>query len=208
MTPPLPTPRLTPAFAVALAGAVLLLLLQAMPGVLSTLEYRRAMLATEPWRLLTAHLVHINWTHASVNAGAWLVLARLFEPRLDAKRQLLSLLFGAAFISLSLAAFYPSIEWYRGASGALHALFFAGACASLADALRRRSPAAALLPLALLAGGGIKVALEMPRGAATPYAEWLAAATAPQAHLFGAIAGTALGLLLALSGRRSTVPGP
>ena len=98
MTPPLPTPRLTPAFAVALAGAVLLLLLQAMPGVLSTLEYRRAMLATEPWRLLTAHLVHINWTHASVNAGAWLVLARLFEPRLDAKRQLLSLLFGAAFI--------------------------------------------------------------------------------------------------------------
>jgi rhomboid family GlyGly-CTERM serine protease len=202
MTPPLPTPRLTPAFAVALAGAVLLLLLQAMPGVLSTLEYRRAVLAAEPWRLLTAHIVHINWTHAAVNAGAWLVLARLFEPRLDAKRQLLSLLFGAAVISLSLAAFYPSIAWYRGASGALHALFFAGACASLVAALRRRSPAAVLLPLALLAGGWIKVALEMPRSAATPYAGWLAAATVPQAHLFGAIAGTALGLLLALRQRR------
>ena len=204
----LPALRVTAAFAVALAGAALLLLLQAMPDVHSVLEYRRAALATEPWRLLTAHIVHINWTHAAVNAAAWLVLARLFEQQIDAKRQLLSLLVGAAFISLSLAAFYPSIEWYRGASGALHALFFAGACASLASALRSPSRTAALPPLTLLAGGSIKVALEIPPGAATPYVEWLAAATVPQAHLLGAIAGAALGLLLALSQRRRKVLNP
>ena len=208
MSYPSPTPRVRPAFAAALAGAALVLLLQAMPEVLSVLEYRRAMLVSEPWRLLTAHIVHVNWMHALLNAGAWLVLARLFEPHFDAKRQLLSLLFGAAFISLSLATFYPSIQWYRGASGALHALFFAGASASLATALRNRSRPATLLPLALLAGGAIKVALEIPRGATTPYVEWLAAATVPQAHLLGAIAGTALGLLLAGSQRRRTTLNP
>jgi rhomboid family GlyGly-CTERM serine protease len=188
----------------ALAGAALTLLLQSLPAVLPALEYRRAMLLAEPWRLLTAHLVHVNWTHALVNAGAWLVLARLFAPQLDARRQLLSLLVGAACISLALAACYPSIEWYRGASGALHALFFAGAGTALAASLRRRSWHAVLPPLALVAGGCAKIALELPRDGATPYAEWLAATTVPQAHLFGAIAGTALALLFAASARRPT----
>ena len=195
MDPPLPTSRPRSAFVAALAGAALILLLQAMPSVQPALEYRRGMLANEPWRLLTAHVVHINWTHALLNAGAWLVLARLFAPQLDAKRQLLSLALGAAFTSLGLAVGYPSIDWYRGASAALHALFFAGATAALAGARRDRPRTAWLPPLALLAGGWIKVALEVPRGAITPYAEWLAATTVPQAHLFGAISGTALGLL-------------
>jgi len=202
MAPPLPTARPRSAFVAALAGAALILLLQAMPSVQPQLEYRRGLLADEPWRLLTAHVVHINWTHALSNAGAWLVLARLFAPQLDARRQLLSLALGAAFTSLGLAIGYPSIDWYRGASAALHALFFAGATAALAGARPGRPWTAWLPPLALLAGGWIKVAIEMPRGAITPYAEWLAAATVPQAHLFGAISGTALGLIFAGGLRR------
>jgi len=194
---PLPARRQKFALPSALAGAALILLLQAMPDVLPALEYRRALLANEPWRLLTAHLVHVNWRHALVNAAAWLVLARLFAPHLDAKRQLLSLALGAVCVSLGLAGFFPSIEWYRGASGALHALFFAGATAMLGGAARSRQWSTALLPMTLLAGGCIKVAIELPHGAATPHAQWLAAATVPQAHLFGAIAGTAAGLVFA-----------
>ena len=178
----------------ALAGGAIILLLQSVPALLPALEYRRAALAAEPWRLLTGHFVHVNWTHALVNAGAWPVLAWLFAPRLDARRQLMSLALGGLFISLALAAWYPSIAWYRGASGALHALFFAGATVAVGAALRKRSRRAVLIPAALLAGGWIKVALEHPGGDATPYAGWLAATTVPQAHLFGAIAGTALGL--------------
>lgn len=181
----------------ALAGAALILLLQSMPAVLPALEYRRAALAAEPWRLLTGHLVHVNWTHALVNAVAWVVLASLFAPQLDARRQSLSLALGAAFISLALAGGYPSIAWYRGASGALHALFFAGAVTAVGASLRRQPRRPALLPLALLVGGWIKVALEQPGGSATPHAEWLAATTVPQAHLLGALAGTLLGLLFA-----------
>lgn len=196
-----PIPRLSPALLAALAAAALILLLQAMPGIIPALEYRRTALPSQPWRLLSGHLVHLNWTHALVNAGAWLVLARLFMPQLDAKRQLLSVALGAASVSLGLAVGYPAIEWYRGASGALHALFFTGATVALAASMRQRSWPAALPPLLLVAGGWTKVALEFPRGSATPYAEWLAATTVPQAHFLGAVAGTALGLLLAAQAR-------
>jgi rhomboid family GlyGly-CTERM serine protease len=196
-------PHVLPApLTAALAGSALILLLQLAPAVLPALEYRRAALMAEPWRLLTGHLVHVNWTHALVNAGAWLVLARLFAPQLDARRQSLILALGAAFISLALAARYPSIEWYRGASGALHALFFAGTTTALGASLRERPRRAALIPLALLAGGWIKVVLEQPGGSATPYAEWLAATTVPQAHLLGAVAGTVLGLYFAARARQ------
>lgn len=201
MSPPSPTPRLSPALLAALAGGTLIALLQAMPEIIPALEYRRTALPSEPWRLLSGHLVHVNWTHALVNAGAWLVLAHLFTPQLDVKRQLLSLALGAASVSLGLAALYPAIEWYRGASGALHALFFAGATVALAASLRQRSWPAALPPLLLVAGGWTKVALEFPRGSTTPYAEWFAATTVPQAHFLGAVAGTALGLLLAAQAR-------
>jgi rhomboid family GlyGly-CTERM serine protease len=207
MRPPLPPPRLSPALVAALAGSALLLLQQAIPSAPPVLEYRRPLLTAEPWRLLTGHFVHLNWTHALVNAGAWLLLAGLFAPQLGAKRQLLSVALGSAFVSLALAAFNPAIEWYRGASGVLHVLFFAGATTALAAALRSRSGPASLLPLALLVAGWTKVALEVPLDpAATPYAEWLAAATVPQAHLWGALAGSALGLVMAgIAPGRSTV---
>jgi rhomboid family GlyGly-CTERM serine protease len=189
------------AIALALAGAASILLLQSIPAVLPALEYRRVLLAAEPWRLLGAHLVHVNWLHAAVNAGAWLLLARLFLRELGFGLQLLCLAIAAVFISLALAAWYPGIAWYRGASGVLHALYFAGAMAMLAEGVGRAAARRALLAPALLAGGWIKVAMEMPRGADTVFSDWLGAATVPQAHFLGAVCGTALGLAAGL-GRR------
>jgi len=201
MNPQSLTLRPSPPLLAALAGAALILLLQAMPELIPALEYRRTALPGQPWRLLSGHLVHLNWTHALVNAGAWLVLAHLFAPQLALKHQLASLALGAASVSLGLAIGYPAIEWYRGASGALHALFFTGATVAFAASLCQRSWATALLPLLLVGGGWAKVALELPRDSATPYAAWLAATTVPQAHFFGAVAGTALGLLLSAKAR-------
>jgi rhomboid family GlyGly-CTERM serine protease len=195
-----PARRIPPVLFAASAAAALVLVLQAVPAAGSMLEYRRGLLAGEPWRLLTAHFVHINWTHALANAVAWLVLAQLFAAQINARRHWLTIAVAAATVSGALAAFYPAIEWYRGASGVLHALFFAGATAMLLGALLRPPPRALALPLALLAGGWAKVALELPHGAFTPYAAWLGATTVPQAHLLGAIAGTAVGLCFAFSG--------
>jgi len=200
-----PPNGLPSALTAALAGSALILLLQSVPPFLPALEYRRAALAAEPWRLLTGHFVHVNWTHALVNAAAWPLLAWLFAPQLDARRQWLTLVLGALFISLALAGGHPSIEWYRGASGALHALFFAGAVTAVGASLRRHPGRPAPLPLALLVGGWIKVALEQPGGSVTPYAEWLAATTVPQAHLLGALSGSLLGLLF--TARAARPPG-
>lgn len=195
-----PGRRIPPVAFGALAAAGLVLGLQAMPAAGSLLEYQRTLLAGEPWRLLTAHLVHINWTHALANAVAWVVLAQLFAAQINARRHWLTIAVAAAAVSGGLAAFYPAIEWYRGASGVLHALFFAGATAALLGALLSQPWRVPALPLALLAGGWAKVAIELPHGAITPYATWLGATTVPQAHLLGAIAGTALGLHFAVRG--------
>jgi len=179
----------------ALAIAIAALLMQALP-VGDALEFRRSLLGAEPWRVITAHIVHVNWAHALINAAALVVVARLFAPDLGAQRQLLTLVAAAASISIGLALVYPGIAWYRGLSGVLHGLFFAGAAIWLMKA-RPRNWRRLWLPAALFFGGWIKVAFEQPGGARTPYAEWLGAGTVPQAHLIGAICGTLLGLFFA-----------
>jgi rhomboid family GlyGly-CTERM serine protease len=196
----------------ALAGLSLLLLAHlatgAWPGFAEALEYRRAALGAQPWRLLTAHWVHINWTHVLINAAAWFMVARLFSFELTPGRQMLVLLLAGVAISAALAAGYPKIEWYRGFSGELHALFFAGASAWLLKTLvgsETRTLRAIWLPGALVLGGWIKVVLEQPSEGVTPYAAWLGATTVPQAHLVGALCGTAFGVAVALR-RSSTAP--
>lgn len=187
---------------VALIGGAVTLVLQAFPQT-ALLEYRRALLATEAWRALSGHFVHINWTHAAINVAAWWVVARLFAPDLGARRQAGALVLSALGISAVLATIFPSIEWYRGLSGALHGLFFAGATVWLAKA-RPRNLKTLWLPAGLWIGGWIKVALEQPGGAATPYVDWLQAGVVPQAHLAGAAFGTLFGLAVAaLDARRN-----
>ena len=184
----------------ALAVGALALVLM-MPGTAELLEYRRALLAAEPWRLLTGHLVHLNWPHALINVLALLIVARLFASELEARRQTAVLLTAAFAISAALAQLWPGIAWYRGLSGVVHALFFAGATMWLAST-QPRDTRGLWLPAALFFGGWIKVALEQPTGDVLPHAEWLGAAVVPQAHLIGAACGTALGLAFALADRR------
>jgi len=193
-------PRLTSIDVVAGLVAVSAVALAAT-GYAESLEYRRALLGAEPWRTLSAHLVHLNAQHAVINALALLVVARLFAPDLNALRQGVVLLVSALAISIGLALFYPAIAWYRGLSGVVHGLYFAGATAWLVRA-RPRTAAVLWLPLALVAGGWIKVLLEQPAGETLPHADWLGAAVVPQAHLIGAVCGTVLGLVFALADPR------
>ncbi|MCX8004876.1 MAG: rhombosortase [Burkholderiaceae bacterium] len=180
---------------VALAGAAVLLALALLTPLAPWLEYRREVLAAQPWRAVTGHLVHLSWLHGAVNAAAWFVLARLFAPELGARWQLALVALAAFGITGLLAWGYPQIGWYRGFSGVLHALYFAGATQAVAAAWRAGAGWRGLwLPAVLLAGGSLKVALEQPADGLTPYAAWLGAPVVPQAHLLGALCGTALGL--------------
>ena len=198
---PVRAPRLSPPERAAIGLALALLAVHALaPG--DALEYRRSALAQQPWRLLTGHLVHLNWLHALVNAVALWVVARLYAPDLSALRQAIALAASALAISAALAWLHPDIEWYRGLSGALHGLFFAGAATWLL-AERPRRLRRLWMPAALFAGGWVKVVLEQPGAGALPYAGWLGAAVVPQAHLVGAVCGSVLGALFAATQARS-----
>lgn len=174
---------------------VLLLQLLDLP---EALEYRRPLLLAEPWRLFTGHFVHLSWLHAVLNCVALLLLERLFENRLRRGEQWLVLAAAPVVISLAFWAALPGLGWYRGLSGALHALFFAG-CIVWAST---HAGHARWLPLAALAAGALKVLLEQPWDATFPFRAWLGAAVVPQAHLAGALAGVAAGLLLASRRKR------
>lgn len=187
----------------ALTGMIVpvfvVLLLQFL-GLPDELEYRRPVLLSEPWRLVTAHFVHLSWLHAVLNCVALLLLERLFDGRLRRSEQWIVLAVAPLAISLAFWIALPGLGWYRGLSGTLHAFYFAGCVVWLASA----SGHARWLPSAALAGGAIKVLLEQPWDATFPFREWLGAAVVPQAHLFGALLGVAAGLFYARERRRSS----
>ncbi|MGH6611314.1 MAG: rhombosortase [Burkholderiaceae bacterium] len=184
---------------IAIIIAMCMLIVQGLPAsVLKALEYQSAMWTVEPWRLIAGNFVHVNWQHAMINAVALWIVARLFAPDLTASRQLAALLIAALAIGLGLALLYPTISWYRGLSGALHGLYFAGAAKWLIQA-RPRTFSRLWLPSALYFGGWIKVILEQPGGSTTPYEQWLGEGDVPQAHLIGAACGTLFGLLFSMS---------
>jgi rhomboid family GlyGly-CTERM serine protease len=165
------------------------------------LEYRHALAAKEPWRLFTGHFVHLSLLHALLNCVALLLLDRLFADRLWS-RELFSILgLTPILISLVFWLVLPELQWYRGLSGVLHAVYFAGCVAWIASSAGR----ARWLPAAALVGGTLKVLVEQPWDASFPVHEVLRIAVVPQSHLIGAIVGTAAGLLLR---QRRKKPGP
>jgi len=183
--------RLTPA--VGLPIVMLIVLLLELLGLGPALEYRRPLLLPEPWRLLTAHFVHLSLLHALLNGVALLLLGRLFADRLRAVELWTILLAAPVLISLLFWIAVPGLGWYRGLSGVLHALYFAGCVVWLRTSRGR----ARWLPMAALLAGLVKVLIEQPWDASFPFHAWLGAPVVPQAHLIGALIGTASGLLIA-----------
>ncbi len=118
-----------PAEIFALLGALGLVLLHAgaSPAVLALLEYHADRVWAQPWRVFSAHLVHLSWAHVLVNAAAWVVVVRLFFKELTVLRQLVTLVVAGIVIGCALPLLWPGIGHYRGFSGVLHALYFAGA---------------------------------------------------------------------------------
>jgi rhomboid family GlyGly-CTERM serine protease len=167
---------------------------------LDELEYRRALAASEPWRLLTGHFVHITLMHAILNAVALALLGRLFADRFKPVELFGILAVAPLVVSILFWLLLPELQWYRGLSGVLHSVYFAGCVVWIAATTGR----ARWLPIAALIGGTVKVLVEQPWDASFPVHELLRVAVVPQAHLIGAIVGTAAGLLLRQSRRRAS----
>ena len=137
----------------ALLGAALLLLLPTLAGDggQAWLRYERGALAQgQWWRLLTAHLVHLDLRHALLNAAGlalvWVLFARAYSP----KAWLAILLGAAAAIDAGLWLGDSTVQWYVGSSGVLHGAMAAGALAHIRRGERDGWVLAALLAVKLL----------------------------------------------------------
>jgi len=154
--------------------------------VRNALSYNRVGLAQgEWWRVLTAHFVHMDAGHALLNGLGVVLMWALFARDYSPLRWLAIYLFSALCISAGLWLFNPEVEWYVGASGALHGVMTAGTLAHL----KRRDLDAWILAVFIVG----KLAYEQLAGS-MPFAG--ATHTIVDAHLYGAVGGLALALLL------------
>jgi rhomboid family GlyGly-CTERM serine protease len=177
------------AYGRALLAACALLVLLTLSGDAgrSWLRYDRAALAGgELWRLLTAHLVHLDLHHALLNCLGlvlmWILFARDYSPR----QWLLIVLASMAVIDAGLALWDSTLRWYVGSSGALHGLMAAGTLAHL-----RRGERDGWLLAAFLVG---KLVWEQGFGALPLSGN---DPVVVDAHLFGAAGGLAAAAFLA-----------
>src|SRR6267143_6079004 len=168
------------------ACAVLLLPTLAGEAGRLLLRYDRVALAAgEWWRLLTAHVVHLDSRHALLNclglALMWALFARDYSPR-----QWVPIVLGAmAAIDAGLWLCDSTLLWYVGSSGALHGVMAAGALAHVRRGERDGWALAGLL--------AVKLAYEHWLGA-LPFSG--SDAVVVSAHLYGVIGGAAVAAFL------------
>jgi len=143
------------------------------------LRYDRSAIAAGGWwRLLTAHIVHLDVHHLILNELGVVLMWSLFAQDYDAVEWCVIVLSGALAISSGLWWLSPRVSWYVGASGVLHSVMAAGSAKHLA----RRSWDRWILSIGLCA----KLAWEQWAGPQAPL-------IVVDAHLYGALCGFAVG---------------
>jgi len=146
---------------------------------------RTGVAAGQWWRLLTAHFVHLDLEHAVLNSLGVVLMWALFARDYSPARWAAIYCGSAVAVSLGLWFANPELQWYVGASGALHGVMTAGTIAHL----RRGDLDGWILAIFIVA----KLAIEQLAGA-LPFAG--DANTIVDAHLYGAIGGVVLALPL------------
>lgn len=168
----------------ALLALCILLLLPELAGewARAGLSYQRTALAAgEWWRLITAHLVHLDLEHALLNMLGlvlmWSLFARDYRPR----EWLIITVAIIAGIDAGLWLRDTNVDWYVGASGALHGVMAAGTLAHL----RRGDMDGWILAVFIV----LKLSYEQWSGA-LPFNE-SGEPVVVNAHFYGAMAGLA-----------------
>src|SRR5260221_1458227 len=166
---------------------LILLVLSLMLGLgdsgSALLRYDRAAIAAGGWwRLLTAHIVHLDAHHLVLNGLGLVLMWSLFASDFDVVEWCIIVFAGALGISSGLWWLSPHVAWYVGASGVLHSVMAAGAAKHLID----RAWGSWIL-IVFFSG---KLAYEQMGGHEPPL-------VGVDAHLYGAPFGFAVGAALA-----------
>lgn len=179
----------------AMAVLAVAIMLGGLLPVLSLRYDRNGILSGEIWRVVTGHFVHLNWNHLLLNLGGLLLIWLLFGKRLTLSQWLVVVLACTIGISVGLLVLHPGLHWYVGMSGLLHGMFVAGAIGGLYSGYR-----AEWLLLGLLSA---KLAWEQYAGAMPGTEELAGGYVIVDAHLYGALTGLAVALLI-----RVVIPRP
>ncbi len=192
--------RLSPLYWTALTLLSLLLLGLAGDWVNPALLYRReALEADEYWRLLTGHVVHLGVVHTLLNLAGLALVLWLFAPAWPVRWWVLVFLSTAIMTSLCLYRFSPEIHYYAGLSGVLHGLLVFG----LLPGLLRRDPLSLVMAVLVAAKLGYEQLIPDSHLGTEALID---APVVGIAHLYGAIGGLLVGLvLLALKKFKSAV---
>jgi rhomboid family GlyGly-CTERM serine protease len=151
---------------------------------------RSAIMAGEFWRLVSAHFVHLGWSHFLLDSTGLLLVWFLVGGCLGPLRWLAVL--GSVVVGIDAGFWFlePQLVWYVGLSGVVHGLLAAGIVAGLG----RDRPELAVLAVLLLAKlGWEQLVGPLPGSEASTGGHVITAA-----HLYGAVAGVAAGALLRL----------
>lgn len=179
-------------------GAALgMAVIQAIPDAATWLRYdRAAIVGGELWRMLTANFIHLGWEHLALNCAGLLAIGWLFAEDYSLRGWTIVLIACSLATSAGLLLFNPEIDWCVGMSGALHGLFVAGALAWVGDGVH--------LGYGLLVGVAAKLGYEQFVGA-MPFSEGvIGGIVVTDAHLWGAVGGLAIGVILLVWRRRGS----
>jgi rhomboid family GlyGly-CTERM serine protease len=176
-------------YGVGLLIACAVLLLPELGGEAgrALLRYDRVGLAAgQWWRLLTAHIVHLDLEHAALNSLGLVLMWALFARDYSPRQWLLIALVTIGAIDAGLWLRDSTVAWYVGSSGALHGVMAAGTLAHL----RRRDLDGWILGAFII----VKLSFEQGSGA-LPFAD-SGASVVVDAHLYGAIGGASVAAFL------------
>lgn len=174
----------------------LLIVVAAFGGDLARLELRydkAAVTSGQYWRLISGHFVHLGWQHMLLNLAGLSLVILLFSREYRAGQWLILIAVCIAAISAGFVVFRPDLVWYVGLSGVLHGLFLAGAIRWIS----RGEPEGYVLAI-FLAG---KLVFEQVNGALPLSVASAGGAVIVDAHLYGAVAGSVVGLWFIRDGR-------
>lgn len=175
--------------ALTVALAFVMLFLGLMPQATEALwQFDRTRIESgEWWRLITGQFIHYGFYHLAMNLSALLLCDFILLRQLSPVRYCVVLVLTTFTVGAGLYVGNPEMEFYGGFSGALHGLIITGLLLNL-----RPAP---VFPFAALVLVLAKLIHEQTAGY-DPQHPLLPVPVAVDAHLYGAIAGLLLGLIL------------
>lgn len=156
---------------------------------------RSAILHGELWRVFTGNFVHLGWGHLTEDMAGYVLLWLLFEEVLPGWWCPAIVLFGALGVGMGLLLGDPGLRWYVGISGALNTLWVTGSMVLM----RRRDWVGWVLSVFLI----LKLMYEQRFGPLPFSVTTTGGPVVVDAHLYGALTGAVLGVLVLRRGGKA-----